>query len=84
MVLALALCLGVSAGCHTPREPAAGETLAECAVCKHEGDLPCVRVVVTPDTPRCEHGGQVHYFCSDECQREFERHPERYLPVNSR
>ena len=78
IALALAPAFGLAAGCHAPPAPVDGRTVAECAVCKHEGDLACVRVSVTPDTPRCEHGGVVHYFCSYECRCAFERDPERY------
>jgi len=83
IALALAAALGLAAGCHAPRGTVDGRTVAECAVCEHAGDLACVRVNVTPDTPRCEHGGVVHYFCSDECRCEFERQPERYLAKNT-
>jgi hypothetical protein len=61
--------------------PAAeGELLAECPVCKHEGDLACVCVRVTPDTPSCRCDQRTYYFCSEECRASFEQHPERYAP----
>jgi len=65
------------AGCSST--PAAGGPTAECPVCKHEGDLACVCVHVGADTPHCECAGQTYYFCSDECRKDFEAHPERYL-----
>lgn len=52
---------------------------AECLVCKSEGDLACVDVAVLPDTPSTQYRGTTYYFCSEQCRRDFETHPEKYL-----
>jgi len=52
---------------------------AQCLVCKSEGDLACVDVVVDERTPRTSYGGATYYFCSEQCRRDFEREPEPYL-----
>lgn len=57
---------------------ASTEVLAECPVCKHEGDLACVSVRVSADTPSCRCDGETFYFCSDECAADFQAQPERY------
>ena len=77
---ALLTLTSVSAGCRASgaETTARDETIAECPVCKHEGDLACVCVHVTADTPCCECNGEKFYFCSDECRADFEQHPERY------
>ncbi len=75
----LFLGLAVATGCRSSAVPAAGESVAECPVCKHEGDLACVCVSVDGETPRCECNGHTYYFCSDECREDFEAHPERYV-----
>ena len=54
--------------------------LAECPVCKHEGDLACLCVHVEADTPSCACAGKTYYFCSEECRADFEANPGRYLP----
>lgn len=51
---------------------------AECVVCKHNHDLACIDVEVTPQTPRTAWGGQTWYFCSAACQKEFEKSPQKY------
>ena len=51
---------------------------AECLVCKENADLACVDVKVKGDTPRAEYNGKSYYFCSDDCRREFLKHPEKY------
>lgn len=63
-------------GCRSTSTP--GGPTAECPVCLHEGDLACVSVLIDPDTPRCECGGQAYYFCSEECRADFQARPERY------
>jgi len=75
--LALFLVLLLGACSSTP--PAQDGSTAECPVCRHEGDLACVCVHVEPDTPSCECAGKTYYFCSDECRKDFQAHPERYL-----
>jgi YHS domain-containing protein len=30
-----------------------------------------MEVRVTPDTPHFEHGGQMHYFCSESCEEKY-------------
>jgi len=52
---------------------------AQCLVCKSEGDLACVDVRVKSDTPRTTYKGATYYFCSDQCRKDFEKDPERYL-----
>jgi YHS domain-containing protein len=76
--LLLVAALALSACRSTPMDASGGETLAECSVCRQEGDLACVRVHVDETTPRCECDGQIYYFCSDECRGDFQLHPERY------
>ena len=53
---------------------------AICPVCRANGDLACLDVAIRADTPRTSHAGSTYYFCSRECQEEFERKPEAYLP----
>ncbi len=79
-LLLLALALALPAACRSgpAAPPAPGEELAECPVCKHDGDLACVCVHVAADTPSCECDGMTYYFCSDECRADFQAHPERY------
>lgn len=55
-----------------------GVQRAECPVCRRNGDLACLCVRIEAATPRCEYGGVVHYFCSEECRVEFLADPERY------
>lgn len=57
-----------------------GVPRAQCLVCRKNGDLACVCVKVLPDTPRTEYRGGTFYFCSEDCRRDFERDPQRYLP----
>ena len=52
---------------------------AECLVCKENADLACVDVKVKGDTPRAEYDGKTYYFCSDDCRREFLKHPAKYV-----
>ena len=52
---------------------------AECLVCKHENDLACVDVDVDATTPSVVMGGKTYYFCSDECKRDFQKDPQKYL-----
>lgn len=52
------------------------ERLAECPVCRRNGDLACVEVRVRPSTPRLELGGTTYYFCSIECREAFARDAE--------
>ena len=54
---------------------------AQCLVCKSEGDLACVDVIVDERTPRTSYGGATYYFCSEQCRRDFESRPEQYLAV---
>lgn len=71
------------AGCRSDRAqdeavPTSALARAECPVCRREGDLACLQVRVTDDTPTVVLDGEVYYFCSDECRASFERHPDRY------
>ncbi len=80
--MALLFGLGLAAGCQgtTAPELAPPEVIVEIdPVCEHNGDLPCVRVTVTPETPRLDYRGRTYYFCTEACRRAFERDPERYL-----
>jgi hypothetical protein len=51
---------------------------AECLVCKENADLACVDLTVDRDTPHADYNGKTYYFCSDECKRDFQKHPEKY------
>jgi YHS domain len=51
---------------------------AVCAVCRCDGDLGCMDVVIGPQTPHAEFGGRTYYFCSDSCRTAFERDPRAY------
>lgn len=55
------------------------EQVAECPVCRANHDLGCMKVGIADDTPRAQYKDHTFYFCSDECQREFLKHPERYI-----
>jgi YHS domain-containing protein len=41
---------------------------------------PVCGMVITPDkaAAKIEHGGHEHYFCSKQCQAEFEKDPKKY------
>lgn len=52
----------------------------ECPVCRAQGDLACLKVVVRDSTPRAEYAGRTYYFCSEACRGEFVAHPQRYVP----
>jgi hypothetical protein len=71
--------LGALLGACAASTPAPDGPMAECPVCKHEGDLACLCVEIEPDTPRCECGGRTYYFCSEECRADFAERPERYV-----
>ena len=58
---------------------AAGYAHAECLVCKHEADLACLDVAVGDKTPRATYQGKEYYFCSNDCKKEFEKNPEKYI-----
>jgi YHS domain-containing protein len=63
----------------TPMAASSKQSHAECLVCKHNADLACVDVTVDSKTPRCQCEGRTYYFCSDDCQRAFEKNPTKYL-----
>jgi hypothetical protein len=65
-------------GCATTPTVADGKQHAECTVCKKNADLACVDVVVDGETPRRAYNGKTYYFCSDDCAKKFEQHPEKY------
>jgi hypothetical protein len=76
----IGLCLA-AASCAGPArsalsEPRAGH--AECPVCRCEGDLACVDVVIGGDTPSAVVGGTTYYFCSESCRDDFLSRPERF------
>jgi YHS domain-containing protein len=39
-----------------------------------------VDVHVTETTPRTVYEGKTYYFCSQDCLKDFLKHPRRYLP----
>lgn len=67
--------LALVTACESPAP--AGPT-AECPVCDREGDLACLRVTITPDTPSVDLDGTRLWFCSEECRTAFLRDPQRY------
>jgi YHS domain-containing protein len=75
----LGLALLFALGCTSTRAPDPNAVHAQCPVCKHEGDLACVDVVVDPQTPHATFGGRTYYFCSDDCRTRFERRPSDYV-----
>jgi YHS domain-containing protein len=50
----------------------------ECPVCRVEGDLACVEVHVTEETPACTCDGATFHFCSEDCRERFLADPARY------
>jgi YHS domain-containing protein len=52
---------------------------AECLVCKYNADLACVDLKVDADTPTYSYDGKTYYFCSDTCQKKFEKEPVKYI-----
>jgi YHS domain-containing protein len=52
---------------------------AECLVCKYNADLACVDLKVDADTPTYSYDGKTYYFCSDTCQKKFEKEPSKYI-----
>jgi YHS domain-containing protein len=84
LTCALTLC-GVG-GCTENASPktASDTTLtkkshAECLVCKHENDLACLDVEIDDKTPTVTKDGTTYYFCSDECRKDFQKDPQKYL-----
>jgi hypothetical protein len=51
---------------------------AQCPVCKCEGDLACVDVVVDGHTPQIDLSGRTYYFCSEQCRCDFAKKPNAY------
>lgn len=72
--VALAACVG---GCASSRA-ADTRPVAECPVCKCNGDLACLTVHVDGATPRAEVGGKTYFFCSPDCKCAFEKSPQKY------
>jgi hypothetical protein len=62
-----------------PEESTSQAEHAQCLVCKSEGDLACVDVTVRSDTPCTQYMGRTYYFCSQQCRKDFEKDPQRYL-----
>jgi hypothetical protein len=58
--------------------PALEAPVDECPVCRVEGDLACLRVRVTLDTPSCTCDGELYHICSEDCREAFLAHPDRY------
>ena len=79
-----ALLLGGSTSCRSggdaldASEVAPGHAI--CPVCRAMGDLACQDVTIRPETPHSSHAGVAYYFCSAQCQKDFEKKPEAYLP----
>jgi Cu+-exporting ATPase len=40
-------------------------------------------VVMTKAAGSDDYGGTTYYFCSAQCQQDFERQPDRYIPAAS-
>ena len=74
MMVALVGCVS-----QEPSSQAANTPHAECLVCKHNADLACVDIAVTPDTPHAQYHGGDYYFCSDECRGKFNQNPALYV-----
>ena len=55
------------------------DRIQQCPVCVSNADLACVDVTVVEATPRSAFGGEVYYFCSEECRQEFQKEPKRYV-----
>ena len=76
------LLAAVVAGCGaTPDERAASapaQPHSECLVCKANADLACIDIAVDDRTPAYVYSDKTYYFCSDECRKEFAKHPSRY------
>jgi len=36
-------------------------------------------VEVQASTPRAQHDGKTYYFCAEECRRQFQNEPARYV-----
>ncbi|MCK6439113.1 MAG: YHS domain-containing protein [Planctomycetes bacterium] len=53
--------------------------VAECVVCRFNGDLGCVRVRIDETTPFADYKGQRYYFCCEDCRDAFIAGPEKYL-----
>ena len=46
-------------------------------------DPVCGRDVAVTKAASSDYSGTTYYFCSPQCQQDFERLPERYIPVTS-
>jgi YHS domain-containing protein len=46
---------------------------------KQVKDPVCGKILPAEEAPaKIEHGSHTHYFCSEECKREFEKDPKKY------
>lgn len=73
--------LGLAAGCATSSSESAKKGPTEtCHVCRYNNDLSCVCVNVKDSTPRTSYQGTNYFFCSDDCRKDFEKKPAKYLP----
>lgn len=73
--------LGLVAGCATSSNETAKKGPTEtCHVCRYNNDLSCVCVNVNASTPRTSYQGTNYFFCSDDCRKDFEKRPTKYLP----
>ena len=45
---------------------------------KQAQDPVCKMIVDVETSAKIEHGEHNHYFCSEQCKREFEKDPKKY------
>lgn len=65
------------AACRAPDiEPRPGHAM--CPVCRCNGDLACLDVTITPNTPTAVVDGVTYYFCSEACRDDFLREPVEF------
>ena len=55
-------------------------TRSRCPVCEAEGDLACLWVRIAEDTPSSTYLGHTYFFCSEQCKKDFDRKPAKYVP----
>jgi len=77
--LLVALVAGCSASQGQRAATASTQPHAECLVCKANADLACIDVAVNSTTPTYVYKDKTYYFCSDDCRREFAKHPSQYV-----
>ena len=45
---------------------------------KQAQDPVCKMIIDVEKALKLEHGDHAHYFCREECKREFEKNPKKY------